>query len=339
MIIKIKSLYNIFIRVFHYIFAAEFLSRFSRWSSRPSVIFLGITNLCNMKCEFCFQYNPKESSFHLREKGYMNDETFSKFLNQVTGWVSYINLNLFGEPTIHPQLGNYLQQMSDRDLKVNLITNGKKVSDNLIEKIVQSRTFQVSFSLEIESYNTKRIGGDFNQTVDTIQRLVKKRGSKNWPMISVQSLKSKSFSKNEILNHQKFLKELGVDKIDWIEPKNWTGEISNDTSQMTGTIINRCLHPWTSLAVDWDGKVTSCCEDFSYKNNHGNINDIDIKKIWNSSSKRRLRQILLSKDSEAIEKNTGCHNCTLLIEKTGLSSAQSFRQNIRTVFEEVKKLV
>ncbi len=324
-------------RLFNY-FSAKILSRFSTYSIAPTMIFLGITNKCNMKCDYCFQSEENKDIFGHREQGFMNEETFTNFLNQIDGWVSYISINLFGEPTIHPKLKNWIKLLHDRNIRLNIITNGKKLSDELIKSIVINKVERISFSLEVESYNSIRIGANFEEVISNIKKLINERGNSTYPIISVQSVKSSLITDKEYIKHENYLKHIGVNEVNFSEIKNWSGEIKTGDNLMEGAIINKCEYPWTTMTVDWDGAVTSCCEDFSIKNQYANLNKSHLKMIWKSEEIKKLRKYLIKNDVTELKENTGCHNCSVLLEPVGLNSKTSLKNNVNSTLNEIKAL-
>jgi len=107
------------------------------------LIELNITELCDMKCEFC----P-------RSQGYPNSnlnmslETIDLIVEQIKDLEHQpiIHLSGRGEPTLHPQFGEILDKLSH--LKVKLSTNGNRV-DRYLDQI--NRLHKVDYSIYDES--------------------------------------------------------------------------------------------------------------------------------------------------------------------------------------------
>ena len=79
-------------------------------------IYIEITNICNLSCNFC----PKTK----RNLTMMEPEAFQYILKEVKPYTDYIYLHLMGEPTLHPRLEDYLKLSYEAGLTVNLTTNG-----------------------------------------------------------------------------------------------------------------------------------------------------------------------------------------------------------------------
>jgi MoaA/NifB/PqqE/SkfB family radical SAM enzyme len=119
---------------------------------RYKKVYLEITNVCNLKCDFCPQTK--------REAEFMSETTFKQILDQIKPFTDYINLHVKGEPLLHPNLGSFLDISYEEGFKVNITTNGtliNKVEDTLIEK---PAVRQMNFSLHSFDGNQNRISKD-----------------------------------------------------------------------------------------------------------------------------------------------------------------------------------
>lgn len=102
-------------------------------------VYLEITNVCNLKCDFC----PETK----RQAEFMAEDTFKHILDQIKPFTDYLYLHVKGEPLLHPNLGRFLDISYEKGFKVNITTNGTlidKVGDVLIEKLAVR---QMNFSL------------------------------------------------------------------------------------------------------------------------------------------------------------------------------------------------
>lgn len=86
---------------------------------RFNKIYLEISNLCNLKCNFC----PGTQ----RQKRIMNEIEFTALMPKLQPWTDYLYFHLMGEPLCHPNLKNYLEIAGRFGFKVILTTNGTLV--------------------------------------------------------------------------------------------------------------------------------------------------------------------------------------------------------------------
>jgi radical SAM protein with 4Fe4S-binding SPASM domain len=121
-------------------------------------IYVEITNVCNLKCDFC----PETK----RKAEFMSEAAFKQILDQIKPFTDYIYLHVKGEPLLHPKLGNFLDISYEKGFKVNITTNGTlidKIGDILIEK---PAVRQVNFSLHSFDGNQNEISKD--EYIDSI---------------------------------------------------------------------------------------------------------------------------------------------------------------------------
>lgn len=78
--------------------------------------YIEITNICNLKCDFCPGTN--------RELRYMGKEEFIRIIYEVKPFTDYIYFHLMGEPLLNPELESFLGICGENKLKVNITTNG-----------------------------------------------------------------------------------------------------------------------------------------------------------------------------------------------------------------------
>jgi len=79
-------------------------------------IYLEISNVCNLRCQFC----PGTT----RKPGVMTEEAFATLLPKLRPWSDYLYFHLMGEPLCHPKLERFLALAGEAGFKVILTTNG-----------------------------------------------------------------------------------------------------------------------------------------------------------------------------------------------------------------------
>lgn len=83
---------------------------------RFAKVYLEISNLCNLHCEFC----PGTK----RPGKIMEPAEFQAILPKLRPWTDYLYFHLMGEPLCHPHLEKYLRLAGDAGFKVIITTNG-----------------------------------------------------------------------------------------------------------------------------------------------------------------------------------------------------------------------
>ena len=107
--------------------------------------YIEITNKCNLSCRFC----PKTK----RELGFMSISQFKIAVEKISKVTKYIYLHVLGEPTLHPDLKEFVAFANSLGMKITITTNG-----TLIEKltaILEDETlYKVNISLQAVGGNT-----------------------------------------------------------------------------------------------------------------------------------------------------------------------------------------
>lgn len=79
-------------------------------------IYLEISNICNLKCQFC----PGTR----RQKRAMTEDEFAFLLPKLRPWTDFLYFHLMGEPLCHPKLARFLELAGQAGFRVILTTNG-----------------------------------------------------------------------------------------------------------------------------------------------------------------------------------------------------------------------
>lgn len=123
-------------------------------------IYLEITNVCNLKCDFC----PETK----RKAEFMTIKTFEEILDQIKPFTDYLYLHVKGEPLLHPHLDCMLDISYDRGFKVNITTNGVLINQAAELLIQNPAVRQINFSLHSFDGNQSTISKD--EYIDNILR-------------------------------------------------------------------------------------------------------------------------------------------------------------------------
>lgn len=94
------------------------------------------TNHCNMRCGFC----PTRYQWADRQKGFLELDLLKRIDFSNT---EYVELQLSGEPSLHPHLDDIINFFYDKGIKVGMATNG-------IVKINNSKLFNKTITVASE---------------------------------------------------------------------------------------------------------------------------------------------------------------------------------------------
>ncbi len=117
-------------------------------------VYIEITNICNLNCNFC----PSTK----RQLKYMSKQEFLHVISQVRPFTDYIYFHLMGEPLLNPELEGFLEICKNTGLQVNITTNGTllKRSSGILLNALALRKVSISLhsfeandtQLEIQEY-------------------------------------------------------------------------------------------------------------------------------------------------------------------------------------------
>ena len=92
-------------------------------------IYLEISNLCNLKCNFC--PGTKRPGHRL------SVEEFKSLLPKLRPYTDFLYFHLMGEPLCHPNLKDFLNLAGEAGFKVILTTNGTLLARQQMEHFLQ----------------------------------------------------------------------------------------------------------------------------------------------------------------------------------------------------------
>ncbi|MFT8315493.1 MAG: radical SAM/SPASM domain-containing protein [Clostridium sp.] len=243
--------------------------------------YIEITNVCNLNCEFC----PKCE----RNPEFMKIELFEKILSQIKNHSKHIYFHVKGEPSLHPQLGKFLDVAHTHGYKVNITTNGTLIESSKHTLLSKPALRQVNFSLHSFDANVKTT--TMEKYLDEIL-IFAKEASRNTNIISALRLWNLSEDNNINLSKEKnryILRQIeDAFNLDYmIEEKlaqqrgiklthnvylnqaprfNWP-----DINESEDSLYGFCYALRDQVAILVDGTVVPCCLDGEGVINLGNI--------------------------------------------------------------------
>ncbi len=118
-------------------------------SKRFKKVYVEITNVCNLKCDFCPQ-NHRPSRF-------MSVSEFQRVVQQLDSYTDYLYFHLMGEPLLHPALSELFACCAFYKKQVNLTTNGTCISGVKDILLTANSLRKIGFSLHSYEANQENI--------------------------------------------------------------------------------------------------------------------------------------------------------------------------------------
>lgn len=102
-------------------------------------VYLEISNVCNLKCQFC----PGTK----RRPKVMTESELITLIPKLQGWTDFLYFHLMGEPLCHPMLESFLKIAGEHDFKVIITTNGSLLKKQQSVLLSAASLHKVNISL------------------------------------------------------------------------------------------------------------------------------------------------------------------------------------------------
>ncbi|MDL1967032.1 MAG: radical SAM protein [Deltaproteobacteria bacterium] len=301
-------------------------------SSYPYLLKIESTNICNLKCAYCYN-NRRKPLDGERPYGRMTFLQFKQLVDEVGQFVFKINLYGYGEPLLFPESLDMVEYATKKNIGVAISSNMNYKDHDLAEKIVRSGLEVLIFSchgVSQESYSKFMGNGDQELAMKNIKSVIdeKKRLKSSTPFVDWQYCVT-GFNEHEIELARDKAKELGIDQIRFIRanipddnasnewfstmfPKD--NEVSKNVPESQG-----CSWLYRSAYINYDGGLLPCCGNVRpIKNDFGNVFRDGFKTIWNNEKYLSSRMIVASPKDKSIKCDTVCSHCWVTGDYEGL---------------------
>lgn len=289
----------------------------------PVSISVEPTTSCNLRCPEC----PSGLRSFTRPTGMLEEKLFSRLLEEVHPYASYLTLYFQGEPFLHPGFNALVSLAKKFRLYTATSTNAHFMTDETAEKTVASGLDRLIISVDgttQETYEQYRIGGSLEKVKEGARRIAhwKRKLSSKTPVTVFQFLVVRP-NEHQVGDVHRMAKELGVDRVVFKTAQVYDFEHGHPlipenhrfaryrakgdgTWQIKNPLKNQCWKMWHSCVITWDGKVVPCCFDKDAKHVMGDLSKQSLKEIWHGEKYGAFRAQLLRGRSEI----DICTNCT-----------------------------
>jgi len=253
-------------------------------------VYIEITNVCNLRCNFC----PKTA----RKLKFMDKESFGHIIKNVKPYTNHVYFHLMGEPFLNKELEHFLEISKENQLKVNITTNGILISD--VKDILLNAQALRQVNISLHSFEANEENIDFNEYINNIINFVKEITEKTNIICSLRlwNLDTRYSANNNMnidifkLLEKKFgikcdLKESLKDKNSFKLKNNVyisMGEKFKWPSLKEEELGERafCYGLRDQIGILVDGTVVPCCLDSEGSIPLGNIFESTLDEILNS---------------------------------------------------------
>ena len=257
-------------------------------------IYVEITNICNLRCDFCVGTARPAAS--------MDPAFFKRVLEQIAPLTGQICLHVLGEPLLHPHLDTIMDLCAAAGLQVNLTTNATLLSGKA-DLLLQAKALrQVNFSMQALRRGERLDTETLEAILDFSRRAARLKPDLylNYRLWTLQDLHSSadggfnaSIQKSiaagldceipPLPPGRKSLKLRGRAYLHMDTVFAWPGDLG--TKERTSGF---CHALSTHCAVLADGTVCPCCLDADGRLALGNLHDTPLDAILDSARGRAM---------------------------------------------------
>lgn len=275
------------------------LDTFEDYLRFPMYYEIETINACNASCRMCTVNN-----WHRNGDPFMSDTLFKKMADELIQYkdmVRTVNLCRDGEPLMDKKLEEKIAYLKKGGIRhITFSTNAALLTKKRAVSLLECGLDEIMFSidgLKKETFEKIREGLKFEKIVDNVLQFIKLRDS----AVSKVKIRVRMVIQQENLAE---VEEWGrywrsvLQRQDSVHAKNvhsWANTLENYTAvKEMNKLSTPCTSTFSTMIIRHNGDVTICPLDYDFKFVNGNINEQDIKDVWqNGIHFRNFRELHL----------------------------------------------
>jgi len=285
----------------------------------PFVVYIDPTNVCNFRCKFCPTGDPSLLEQVGRTHASMSLDHFKKTIDDLREFpdrLKLLNLYKDGEPLVNkhfPAMVKYAREARIAE-RIWTKTNGSLLGPEINSQLVDAGLDMICISVEgVSSEAYQKIAGlkiDYDKFISNLRNLFIHRGAMDiYIKIADSGLNQKEIDRfysdfGPISTHIAIEKLMG-----WSNSglKDFTLGTHPDTYDGLPFVPKTvCAYPFYVMAVNADGSVSVCGNDWSYVTSVGNVFQQSLKSVWEGTRLRAFQRMML--EDRRCE-NAACSDC------------------------------
>ena len=257
-------------------------------------IYVEISNLCNLKCNFC----PGTK----RPGRRMSVKEFEMLLPKLRPYTDFLYFHLMGEPLCHPHLKTFLKLADDSGFKVILTTNGTLLAQHQ-ELLLDSPSLH-KINISLHAFESNDLSIPFEQYLNECFSFGKALNGEKivvyrlWNQCGADELNESILNQMKLYFYEPWVQERqGIriadrtyiehgDKFDW-----------PDLSAPEGDSKVFCYGLRDQLGILCNGTVVPCCLDHEGDLSLGNIFIEEMDSILASERAHKIYQGFSKKEA------------------------------------------
>lgn len=286
----------------------------------PFLVYIDPTNRCNFRCEFCPTSDKKLLRQVGRPSSIMPLALFKKAIDDLREFetpLKLLSLYKDGEPLLHPDFPKMVRYARESNIaeRIWTKTNGAALTPKLNRQLIEAGLDMICISVEsTSSAGYKRIAKatiDYEKFLANIADLYKNRGNCQIYIKIADTGLDKSEIEKFYSDFEEISTHIAIEKLmgwSYSDIKDFTLGTNPDTYDGLPLIQKKiCAYPFYVMAVNADGSVSTCGNDWSHGTVVGNINKSSLSEIWNGESLYELRKLHLQGNRNKIRACAECY--------------------------------
>jgi radical SAM protein with 4Fe4S-binding SPASM domain len=319
----------------------NYLRIFYHWKVRnalalpyvPEDISIEATNVCNFRCSFCPQSDPRHHE--LVPRTYLDPQRARRIfetLRQGGVTTRTVHWTLDGEPFMNKQFYGLCEIAVEYGFtNMHFATNGMLLSDRSIRQLPAGEnvryTFSIDYAADREYFERVRgTEGSWSKIKENIEAILAQ--NRNDIFVKITDISTYEVDDPAMLERRfeelKALFPSDSGRLSFARRTfhNAAGLVSKLVNAMPGKKYHLCPYPWTSLVIASNGDAVACCRDLRRQTVLGNVVEQGLAVVWNGQPYQELRRALVEKRPGDI---AACDGCDLPYDSTKFSYANIYR--------------
>ena len=295
-------------RYLRYRYAYDIYPIIHKVTKFPPLVQIEPTSICNYRCVFCYQTDPKLSNKKNGHMGLMKLPLFKEIVDQLVGNVEGVTLASRGEPTVNKLLPEMMEYLSGKFLATKINTNAYLMDEKMSHAILSTDLQTLVFSADAASeplYSRLRVNGNLERVVRNIEMFYNIK-EKYYPSSRlITRVSGVRYDSSQNMEEMESFWGDYVDQLAFVDYNPWENVYD---ANKTG-VNSPCSDLWRRMFIWWDGKIAMCDVDYLTRLSKETIQNRTISDVWNGETYTNLRKKHISSKRCNIEP---CCRCTVV---------------------------
>jgi radical SAM protein with 4Fe4S-binding SPASM domain len=289
--------------------------------STPYIVQIFPIYACNFKCNYCIFYVDKKKRHFVSSQNIMKLEVLEKCVDEMKRFPEKIKVLRFvgiGEPLMHKKLVEMIEYAVDSKVanNVELLTNASILSNELSDRIIESRLDRLVISLQgIDATGYKDVADvdvDFEEFIRNIQYFYENKTNTHVYIKIIDQVLSEDGDEQHFYDlFGDICDSIAVENLVPIHEVEYGDDVLDVDETQFGQPLEKvriCPQPFFTIQINPDGNVVPC-HSFKYPAIVGNVNDESFYDIWRKDCFDEFRYNML--ENGVSEMGDTCKNCTI----------------------------